>query len=119
MTKRKKSNNDLHNTTQKTKDRAARTALTTEDELGCSGRVGISYYTHAYHPQYYMREEMRKEPDCNYQNISMVICDRYSEMVNQFTESTVKLGSDDFNLAIWNPWFNSFLVNNNPLLRQL
>jgi hypothetical protein len=61
MTKRKKSNNDPHNTTQKTKDRATRTALTTGDELRCSGRVGTSYYTHAYHPQYYMREEMRKE----------------------------------------------------------
>jgi hypothetical protein len=58
MTKRKKSINDPHNTTQKTKDRATRTALITGDELGCSGRVGISYYTHAYHPQYYMREEM-------------------------------------------------------------
>ena len=35
----KKTNNDLQNTTQKTKDRATRTLLETEDEPRCSGRV--------------------------------------------------------------------------------
>jgi hypothetical protein len=35
----KKTNNDLQNTTQKTKDRATRTLLKTGGELRCSGRV--------------------------------------------------------------------------------
>jgi hypothetical protein len=35
----KKTNTDHQNTTQKTKDWATRTPLTTGDELGCSGRV--------------------------------------------------------------------------------
>ena len=33
----KRTNNDLQNTTQKTKDRATRTPLITGDELGCFG----------------------------------------------------------------------------------
>jgi len=39
MTNRKVTNNDLQNTTQKTKDRATRTPLKTESELRCSERV--------------------------------------------------------------------------------
>jgi hypothetical protein len=45
MTKRQRKINDLQNTTQKTKDRATRTALKPGDELGCSGRVGSSCST--------------------------------------------------------------------------
>ena len=39
MAKRKRTNNDLQNTTQKTKDRATRTPLKTRGELRCSRMV--------------------------------------------------------------------------------
>ena len=39
MDKRKRTNNDLHNTTQKTKDRATPNPLNTGGELRCSGRT--------------------------------------------------------------------------------
>jgi hypothetical protein len=39
---KKKTNNDLQNTTQKTKDRVTRTRLKPGGELRCSGRVGSS-----------------------------------------------------------------------------
>ena len=42
MAKRKRMNNDLQNTTQKTKDRAPRTPLSTAGELVCFGRVSSS-----------------------------------------------------------------------------
>ena len=45
MTKMKKdkwTNNDIQNTTQKTKDRSTRTPLKASCELRCSGRVGSS-----------------------------------------------------------------------------
>ena len=45
MAKIKSTNNDLQNTTQKTKDRATRTLLKTGGELGWSGRVGSSCST--------------------------------------------------------------------------
>ena len=38
--KNRKSNNDLYNITQKTKDRTTRSPLKTRDELRCTGRVG-------------------------------------------------------------------------------
>jgi hypothetical protein len=42
----KTTNNDLQNTTQKTKDRATWiTSLKTRSELRCSGKVGSSYFT--------------------------------------------------------------------------
>ena len=41
----KRTNNDLQNKSQKTKDRATRTLLKTRDELRCSGRVSISCST--------------------------------------------------------------------------
>jgi hypothetical protein len=43
--KHKRTNNDLQNTTQKTKDRVTRTPLKTEDELGYSGNAGSSCST--------------------------------------------------------------------------
>jgi hypothetical protein len=44
MTERKKrTNNDLQNITQKNKDRATRSPPETEVKLRCSGRVGSSY----------------------------------------------------------------------------
>ena len=43
--KHKRTNNDLQNTTQKTKDRVTRTPLKTGDELGCSGNAGSSCST--------------------------------------------------------------------------
>jgi len=43
MTKR--TNNNLQNTTQKTKDRERRTPLKTGSEFKCSGRVSSSYST--------------------------------------------------------------------------
>ena len=39
MKKDKRTNNDLHNITQKTKDRVTRTALKSGGEFGCPGRV--------------------------------------------------------------------------------
>jgi len=45
MAKTKRTNNDLQNTTQKTKDRATRTPLKYGGELMCSGRVGSSWPT--------------------------------------------------------------------------
>jgi len=42
MARGKGTNNDLQNTTQKTKDRETRTPLKTGGELWCSGRVGSS-----------------------------------------------------------------------------
>jgi hypothetical protein len=43
MTKRKRTNNDLQNTTQKTQDWTTQTPLKTGDELWCSGRVSSSW----------------------------------------------------------------------------
>jgi hypothetical protein len=44
MTERKKrTNNDLQNITQKNKDRATRSPPETEVKLRCSGRIGSSY----------------------------------------------------------------------------
>ena len=40
--KRHRTNNDLQNTTQNTKDRATQTQLESEGELGCSGKVSSS-----------------------------------------------------------------------------
>ena len=40
---KKKTNNDLQNTTQKTKERAQRASLKIEGELICSGKVNSSY----------------------------------------------------------------------------
>jgi len=45
MTKRKRTNNDLQNIKQKTKDRATRTPLKTGCELRCSGKVSSSCST--------------------------------------------------------------------------
>jgi len=45
MKKDKRTNNDLQNITQKTKDRVTRTPLKTGGELLCSGRVGRSCST--------------------------------------------------------------------------
>jgi hypothetical protein len=42
MVERKRTRNDLQNTTQKTKDRATRTSLKTGDELMCPGRISSS-----------------------------------------------------------------------------
>ena len=42
MAKRKRTNNDLQNSTHKSKDRVTRTPLKTGGELRCSGRVGSS-----------------------------------------------------------------------------
>jgi hypothetical protein len=44
MTKRKRTNNDLQNITQKAKDQVTRTPLKTRGELWCSGRVNSSCY---------------------------------------------------------------------------
>jgi len=43
--KDKRTNNDLQNITQKTKDRVTRTPLKTGGELGCSGWVSSSCST--------------------------------------------------------------------------
>ena len=45
MAKWKRTNNDLSNTTQKTKDRATRTPLKTGGELMCFGKVSSSWST--------------------------------------------------------------------------
>ena len=51
MTKERetRTNNNLQNTTQKTKDRATQTPLETEGELRCSGRVSSSCSTSGSH----------------------------------------------------------------------
>jgi len=49
MDKRKRTTNDLQNTTQNTKDRATRTSLITEGELRCYGRVSTSCSTSGTH----------------------------------------------------------------------
>jgi hypothetical protein len=43
--KNQRTNNDLQNITQKTKDQATWTSLKTGSELGCSGKVGSSWST--------------------------------------------------------------------------
>jgi hypothetical protein len=43
--KNKRTNNDLQNTMQKTKDRVTRTPLKTGDEIMCSGRVSSLCFT--------------------------------------------------------------------------
>ena len=45
MTKRQRTNDDLQNTTQKTKAGATRTPLNTGGELTCSGRASSSCST--------------------------------------------------------------------------
>jgi len=45
MAKRKRTNNDLQNTTQKTKDRVTRTSQNTGGRRRCTGRVNISFFT--------------------------------------------------------------------------
>ena len=45
MKKDKRTNNDLQNITQKTKDQATRTTIKTGDGRGCSGRVISSFST--------------------------------------------------------------------------
>jgi len=45
LAKRKRTNDDLKNTTQKTKDRATRTPPKTGGELRCSGKVSSSCST--------------------------------------------------------------------------
>ena len=45
MAKRKRTNSDLQNTSQKTKDRATRIPFKTGSEAMCSGRVGSSCST--------------------------------------------------------------------------
>ena len=47
--KNKRTNNDLQNTSQKTKDQATRTPLKGEGELMCSGRVCSSCSTSGIH----------------------------------------------------------------------
>ena len=49
MAKIKRTNNDLQNITQKTKDRATAIPLKPGGELGCSGRVNSSYSTSGTH----------------------------------------------------------------------
>jgi hypothetical protein len=49
MAIRKRTNNDLQNTTQKTKDQVTRTLLKTGDELRYTGRVSSSCSTSGTH----------------------------------------------------------------------
>ena len=54
---------------------------------------------------------------CNYHNVSVVVCDRYSYTVDQVMVATVKLKSDDFNITTRNhfdknaPWLIYCLSN--------
>ena len=43
---------------------------------------------------------------------------RYSVTVNQVMVVTVNFQNDDFNITSMNSWFNSLLVNSNPLSRK-
>ena len=45
----KRTNNDLQNITQKSKDRVTRTSLKTGDEFRCYGMVSSSYHTSVTH----------------------------------------------------------------------
>ena len=70
-------NNNLQNTTQKTKEQATQTSLNTGGELRCSR--GKQFLFHYWNSSYYScykpgdKSWMRKGPDCDYdkQNISM------------------------------------------------
>jgi hypothetical protein len=82
VAKRKKTNNNLQITTEKTKDRAARTPLKPGGVLMCSGRISSSCsiydtcrVTFATNTVIY-KSWIRKGPDCDYDkwNISVVIC---------------------------------------------
>jgi hypothetical protein len=70
-------NNDLQNTTQKTKEWATRTPLNTGSELRCSGRVGSSCSTSETCATNPVISLERGKLDCDYdkRNISVAICD--------------------------------------------
>ena len=55
--KYKRTNNDLQNITQKTKDRATRTTQITRDVLKCSGMKSSFYYTSSTHHVIVKRHE--------------------------------------------------------------
>ena len=48
MAKKKQKNNDLQNTTQKTRNRAPRIPLKTSGEIGCSGLLKSSCFSSIY-----------------------------------------------------------------------
>ena len=66
MINKKRTNNGLQNTTQKTKDRVTGTPLKTKDEWRCSGKVGSSCFIKWYLQCYschksYISYEWRKD----------------------------------------------------------
>jgi hypothetical protein len=119
MAKRKRTNNDLQKTTQKAKDRVARTPLKTGIELMYSGRVSRSCST-----RNTRRVTLVTKPVICHEWLRQVsrghLWHRYSVAVNQVMVVIVKLSSDDFNLTNRNPWFSNFLilVSTNPLSKK-
>jgi hypothetical protein len=125
MAKRKRTNNDLQNTTQKTTDRETRAPLQPGCAM-CLGSAGSSCSTSGT-----LRIALVTNP---------VICDEWGKYRDVRTTSgtypwslvtqifrngqlsiswrSYNFRSDDFKLANSNPWFISFLVSNNPLFRK-
>jgi len=95
MAKRKRTNNDLQNTTHKTKDRVTRTPLKTGGEL-----------SHAW----------RQNRDCDYDKSSISAVILHTFIIVK--AKSLWLPINDFNLTNRNNWFNDILVNTNPSSRN-
>jgi hypothetical protein len=112
MAEWERTNIDLYNTTQKTKDRATRTSVKP------IFRKVKQFLLHMWHPSCYSffkpedKSHTRKRPGYDYdkRHVSIVIWHRYSVTVNQVLVTTVKLSSDEFNLTNKNHWLDNFLV---------
>ena len=106
MAKRKRTNNDIQNITQKTKDRATQTPLKTEDELRYYWIITIAVLLVA-PVMLWLR------------NICVVIFD--TNIPYRLTRSWWQwknLHSDDFNINTTNHWFSSFLVSSKLISRK-
>ena len=125
MAKRKRKNNDLQNTTQKTTDWETRAPLKT----GCAMCLGSANSSCSNSGTLCIA--LVKNP---------VICDEWGKdrdvcttsgtypwsLVTQIFRNrqlsiwwrSYNFRSDDFKLANSNPWFKGFLVSNNPLFRK-
>ena len=91
MDKRKKykrTNNDLQNTTQKTKDRATRTPL--KPKVIQNGK---QFLLHMWYPSCYScyklgdKSLMRKEPDCDYDKRNISAVKRYEHKTVQKSQN--------------------------------
>ena len=94
-----RTNNDLQNSTQKTKDRATRTPLKIGCELMCSKRVTPVYSSYKVGDKSWMRKALES------------VYDR--DIPQQITKVMVATKKSDYmTLTKRNPWFSIFLNNN-------